>query len=72
MTVIANGRTCRYVDLVGLWCALGYGALALLARGGGEPVLPVFFLFIAWTSLPVFSLYLYCRRHATSRSRSDA
>ncbi len=62
MTVIANGRTCRYVDLVGLWCAVGYGALALLARGDAEPDLPVFFLFVAWTSLPVFSLYLYCHR----------
>ena len=62
MTSIANGRTCRYVDLVGLWCAVGYGAIALLARGDAEPALPVFFIFVAWTSLPVFSLYLYCRR----------
>lgn len=62
MTSITNGRTCRYVDLVGLWCALGYAALTLLARRPGEPDLPVFFLFVAWTSLPVFSLYLYCHR----------
>lgn len=62
MTAIANWRTCRYVDLVGLWCALGYAALALLARQSGEPGLPVFFLFVAWTSLPVFGLYLYCHR----------
>ena len=63
MTSIANGRTCRYVDLVGLWCALGYAALAFLARSSGEPDLPLFFLFVAWTSLPVFSLYLYFNRH---------
>ncbi len=47
--------------MVGLWCALGYAALALLARRPGEPDLPVFFLFVAWTSLPVFGLYLYCQ-----------
>ena len=62
MTPIANGRACRYVDVVGLWCALGYAALAFLARRPGEPDLPVFFLFVAWTSLPVFSLYLYFHR----------
>ena len=28
----------------------------------GEPDLPVFFLLVAWTSLPVFSLYLYFHR----------
>ena len=62
MTSISNGRTCRYVDMVGLWCALAYAALAFLARRPGEPDLPVFFLFVAWTSLPVFSLYLYFHR----------
>jgi len=62
MTSVANGRTCRYVDVVGLWCALGYAALALLARRPGEPDLSAFFLFVAWTSLPVFSLYLYGHR----------
>ena len=62
MTSIANWRTCRYVDLVGLWCALGYVALALLARQSGEPGLPIFFLLVAWISLPVFSLYLYFHR----------
>ena len=30
----------RYVDAVGLWCALGYAALAVLARQSGEPPLP--------------------------------
>ena len=62
MTPMTNGRACRYVDVVGLWCALGYAALAFLARQPGEPGLPAFFLFVAWTSLPVFSLYLYCHR----------
>ncbi len=66
MTSIVNGRTCRYVDLVGLWCALGYVALAVLARRAGEPDLQTFFLLVAWTSLPVFSLYLYCRRRDQS------
>ncbi len=62
MLSIANWGTCRYVDLVGLWCALGYAALALLARQSGEPGLLIFFLLVAWTSLPVFSLYLYFHR----------
>ena len=52
----------RYVDAVGLWCALGYAALAVLARQPGEPDLPAFFLLVAWTGLPVFGLYLYFRR----------
>ena len=62
MTPIANGRACRYVDVVGLWCALGYAALAFLARRPGEPDLLVFFFLVAWTSLPVFNLFLYFRR----------
>ena len=61
---MTNGRACRYVDVAGLWCALGYAALAFLARQPGEPDLPVFFLFVAWTSLPVFSLCLYCHRRS--------
>ena len=52
----------RYVDAVGLWCALGYVALAALARQAGEPDLPAFFLLVAWTGLPVFGLFLYFRR----------
>ncbi len=52
----------RLVDAVGLWCALGYGALAYLARQPGEPHLPIFFVLVAWTSLPVFGLYLFFRR----------
>ena len=50
------------VDAVGLWCALGYGALAVLARQSGEPPLTAFFLLVAWTALPVFGLFLYFRR----------
>ena len=52
----------RYVDAVGVWCALGYAALAVLARQSGEPPLPAFFLLVAWTGLPVFGLFLYFRR----------
>ena len=52
----------RYADAVGLWCALGYAALAVLARQPGEPDLPAFFLLVAWTGLPVFGLYLYFHR----------
>ena len=56
----------RRVDAVGLWCALGYAALAVLARQPGEPELPAFFLIVAWTGLPVFGLYLYCQRRGES------
>ena len=52
----------RLVDAVGLWCTLGYAALAWLARQPGEPGLPEFFLLIAWTGLPVFGVFLYFRR----------
>ncbi len=52
----------RLVDAVGAWCALGYAFLAFLARQPGEPDLPVFFVLVAWTGLPVFGLYLYFRR----------
>ena len=52
----------RHVDGVGLWCTLGYVALAVLARPAGEPDLPAFFLLVAWTGLPVFGLYCYFRR----------
>ena len=51
-----------YVDAVGVWCALGYAALAVLARQPGEPPLPAFFLLVAWTGLPVLGLYLHFRR----------
>ena len=50
------------VDAVGFWCALGYAALAVLARQPGEPPLPAFLLLVAWTGLPVFGLYLHFRR----------
>ena len=52
----------RRVDAAGLWCLLGYAALAFLARQPGEPALPAFFLLVAWTGLPAFALYLYLRR----------
>lgn len=52
----------RWVDIVGCWCAVGYGALAFLARQPGEPELPLFFLLVAWTGLPVLGLYLYISR----------
>ena len=47
----------RTADAVGLWCALGYAALALLARQPGEPELGWVFLLAAWTGLPVFGLF---------------
>ncbi len=52
----------RWVDTVGVWCALGYAALAALAWQPGEPDLRAFFILVAWTGLPVFGLYLYIRR----------
>ncbi len=55
-------KTHRLVDAVGLSCALGYAALAFLARLPGEPDLVVFFLLMAWTGLPVFGLFLHCHR----------
>ena len=62
MKPIVNGHVDRYVDVVGLWCALGYAALAFLARRPGEPDLLAFFFLVAWTGLPVFSLYLSFHR----------
>ena len=66
MRPTADGRrpgaaTRRWVDAAGLWCALGYAALAVLARRPGEPELAAFFLLVAWTGLPVAGLYLYVR-----------
>ena len=52
----------RYVDGVGVWCVLGYAALAWLARQPGEPDLRAFFLLVAWTGLPVFGLFLHFRK----------
>ena len=51
-----------YVDGVGVWCVLGYGALAWLARQTGEPDLRAFFFLVAWTGLPVFGLFLHFRK----------
>ena len=58
----SNATSRRLVDAVGCWCALGYGALAYLARQPGEPDLSIFFVLAAWTGLPVFGLYFYFRR----------
>ncbi len=52
----------RTVDAVGLWCAIGYAALAVLARQPGEPDVAAFLLIAAWTGLPVFGLYWLLRR----------
>ncbi len=49
------------MDAVGLFCALGYFSLALLARGPGEPQLAGFYLLMLWTGLPVFGLYLFAQ-----------
>lgn len=57
------GRTRNCVDAAGLWCSLGYSALAFQARQPGEPELAWFFILIAWTGLPSFALYWYFRNH---------
>ena len=46
------------VDAAGAFCALGYVALAVLAREAGEPNLGAFYGIVAWTAMPVFLLYL--------------
>ncbi|MCY3928007.1 MAG: hypothetical protein OXG81_07020 [Acidobacteria bacterium] len=51
----------RTVDAVGLWCVLGYAALAFLARQTGEPDLRAFLVLVAWTGLPVFGLFFHFR-----------
>ena len=55
-------RSLQYVDGVGLWCVLGYAALAFLARQPGELELRTFFFLVAWTGLPVLGLFLYFLR----------
>ena len=55
------GRRPQLVDAVGVWCALGYAVLAVLARQAGEPQLPAFGVLVIWSGLPVFGLYLYFR-----------
>ena len=44
-----GARARNYVDAAGLWCTLGYSALAFQARQPGEPDLAGFFGLIAWT-----------------------
>ena len=55
-------RSLWYTDAAGLWCVLGYAALAWLARQTGEPDLRAFFLLVAWTGLPVFGLFLHFQK----------
>lgn len=55
-------RSLWYTDAAGLWCVLGYAALAWLARQTGEPDLRTFFFIVAWTGLPVFGLFLHFRK----------
>jgi len=57
VTGLPSRRSLGYIDGVGLWCALGYAGLALLARQPGEPELGWFFFLVAWTGLPVFGLF---------------
>lgn len=59
---IADIPTKHLVDGAGALCALGYVALALLARGVGEPALLPFYGIVAWTALPAFLLYLHAVR----------
>lgn len=49
-------------DAAGLSCALGYAALALLARQPGEPELAPFFAIMLWAALPAFGLYFFALR----------
>ncbi len=56
-TGLPSRRSLTYIDGVGVWCALGYAALALLARQPGEPELGWFVFLVAWTGLPVFGLF---------------
>ena len=58
-----GARARNYVDAAGLWCTLGYSALAFQARQPGGPDLAGFFGLIAWTALPAFALYWYFRNH---------
>ena len=56
------------LHLAGAGCALGYGALAWLARQPGEPALAAFFVVVGYTALLTFGLYgwLTWRRGAVS------
>ena len=61
-STIANIPTRHLIHGVGALCALGYVALAALARGDGEPGLPAFYGIVVWTAAPVFLLYLHAVR----------
>ena len=57
-STIADIPTKHLVDAAGAFCALGYVALAVLAREAGEPSLGAFYGIVAWTAMPVLLLYL--------------
>ena len=61
-STIADVPTKHLVDAAGAFCALGYGALAVLAREAGEPSLGAFYGIVAWTAMPAFGLYLHAVR----------
>ena len=61
-STIADIPTKHLVDAAGAFCALGYVALAVLAREVGEPNLGAFYGIVAWTAMPVFLLYLRAAR----------
>lgn len=47
------------IDATGIFCSLGYGSLAYLARQIGEPDLLTFYGIVIWTAALVFCLFLY-------------
>ena len=55
-------RVLQPIDVAGLGCAIGYGALAWLARQAGEPSLGAFFAIAGWTFALTIGLYLYSGR----------
>ena len=57
------------MDLAGLGCVLGYGALAWMAAQPGEPELGGFLAITAWTALLTFGLYAYRRGEPLSVGR---
>lgn len=58
--------TRNIIDSTGVWCSLGYAGLAYVARQTGEPDLTLFYGIVAWTTVPVFALYLYLLRQEES------
>ena len=56
---VSPARALQPIDLAGLGCAIGYGALAWLVRETGDPSLGVFFAVVGWTFALVVGLYLF-------------